>query len=82
LDQNTIIYCIQQKLEINCDIHISNTIMWHLNQAPDFIFSNNDNIIQRQSQEVILKTKSFELSQILTGNIIPSLSLIVQRYIY
>jgi hypothetical protein len=82
LDQNTLIYCIQQKLEIICDIHISNTIMWHLNRAPVFILDKNDKEIQRRSQEVILKTKSFELSQILTNNIIPDLLLIVQRYIY
>jgi hypothetical protein len=81
-NQNTLIYCIQNKLKITCSFKISNTIMRYLNQDPIFKLDNNNMEIQRRCQEVILKRHVFELSQILKNNLIPDLSLIVQRYIY
>jgi hypothetical protein len=80
--QNTLIYCIQKRLNVTCVIKISNTIMWYLNQDPFFILDNNSMENLRQGQKVILSKKSFKLSQILNDKLIPNLSSIVQKYIY
>jgi hypothetical protein len=82
LCQNTLIYCIKKMLSITCDIKISNLIMWYLNQSPLFLLDSNGMETQRQRQEVVLKKKGLELSRILTKNLIPNLSFIIQRYIY